>query len=110
MRELDLARRAAMARIQTRTASSKAAAPQPVQGDSAALPDTPSAPTTGFIEAERRHAIICEAAYFIAAKRDFCPGRELDDWLQAESELYSSLTAAMPGARGRPVKDGTGEG
>jgi hypothetical protein len=31
-----------------------------------------------------RHRWIAEAAYFIAETRDFVPGKELDDWLQAE--------------------------
>jgi hypothetical protein len=95
-----------MGRIQARA---KATAPR-VRGDSAAVPETPSTSAITFIEPERRRVMISEAAYFIAAKREFRPGRELDDWLQAESEIDSTLTAAMPGARGRPVTDGSGEG
>ena len=42
-------------------------------------------------EAEDRsvdhHAKIALAAYFIAEKRGFEPGHELDDWLAAEAEL-----------------------
>jgi hypothetical protein len=34
-----------------------------------------------------RHAKIALAAYFIAEKRGFEPGHELDDWLAAEAEL-----------------------
>jgi hypothetical protein len=30
---------------------------------------------------------IAEAAYYLAAKRNFDPGHELDDWLQAEQML-----------------------
>jgi len=33
------------------------------------------------------HAKIALAAYFIAEKRGFEPGHELDDWLAAEAEL-----------------------
>ena len=33
------------------------------------------------------HARIALAAYFIAEKRGFEPGHELDDWLAAEAEL-----------------------
>ena len=32
-------------------------------------------------------AQIAEAAYYLAAKRNFSPGHELDDWLQAEQML-----------------------
>jgi len=30
------------------------------------------------------HRMVSEAAYFIAEKRGFGPGRALDDWLDAE--------------------------
>ena len=36
--------------------------------------------------AERRH-MIAEAAYYRAEKREFAPGHELEDWLEAEAEL-----------------------
>lgn len=31
--------------------------------------------------------MIATAAYFIAAQRNFAPGHELDDWLEAESRI-----------------------
>ena len=34
-----------------------------------------------------RRALIAQAAYYRAEKRGFAPGRELDDWLAAESEI-----------------------
>lgn len=34
-----------------------------------------------------RDARIAEAAYFLAEKRGFCTGHELDDWLAAEREV-----------------------
>ena len=43
------------------------------------------------VEPDRRHALICEAAYFRAERRGFCPGRELDDWLAAEGEIDRDL-------------------
>lgn len=33
---------------------------------------------------ENAHDSIATAAYFLAAKRNFAPGHELDDWLEAE--------------------------
>jgi hypothetical protein len=50
-----------------------------------------------FIEPEKRHALICEAAYFRAERRGFCPGQELDDWLAAEGEIERTL---QPGGAG----------
>lgn len=45
-----------------------------------------------------RHELIAAAAYFLAERRGFAPGSELDDWLQAEAQI---------GARGeRPGADG----
>jgi hypothetical protein len=53
--------------------------------------ETPIKPETratlNFAASEKRHALICEAAYFRAERRGFCPGQELDDWLAAESEI-----------------------
>ena len=38
-----------------------------------------------------RHAMIAEAAYYIAEQRGFEPGRELVDWLRAEREVCGKL-------------------
>jgi hypothetical protein len=37
------------------------------------------------------HRMISEAAYFLAEKRGFEPGRALDDWLAAELEVKEVL-------------------
>jgi len=34
-----------------------------------------------------REAMIREAAYLLAERRGFCPGKELDDWLVAEQQI-----------------------
>jgi hypothetical protein len=34
-----------------------------------------------------RQQLIAEAAYYIAERRGFSPGNELEDWLQAEQEV-----------------------
>ncbi len=36
---------------------------------------------------EQTRLMIEEAAYFLAAKRGFTAGYELDDWLQAEAQI-----------------------
>ncbi|MDO9048618.1 MAG: DUF2934 domain-containing protein [Methylobacter sp.] len=40
-----------------------------------------------------RHQWISEAAYYIALARKFEPGKELNDWLEAEIDYYNMLTA-----------------
>jgi hypothetical protein len=39
-------------------------------------------------------AMVAEAAYYLAEKRGFAPGRELDDWLQAEDQIEALTRAA----------------
>jgi hypothetical protein len=46
------------------------------------------------VEAKRR--LIAEVAYFAAERRGFRPGYELDDWLEAEQEVESSIEASGP--------------
>jgi hypothetical protein len=41
-----------------------------------------------------REIMIAEAAYYIAERRGFEPGGELDDWLAAESEIERLLAGA----------------
>jgi len=43
-------------------------------------------PRFGFGQAGR-HRRIQEAAYFLAEKRYFAPGHELDDWFEAERQV-----------------------
>ena len=38
--------------------------------------------------------MIAEAAYFLAEKRGFAPGRELEDWREAESWIDQYFTGA----------------
>jgi hypothetical protein len=59
---------------------------------SPALPVTaPRRPLTGFDFREAREEMIRIAAYFIAEKRGFLAGAELDDWLAAEAEIDARL-------------------
>ncbi len=44
----------------------------------------------GISDGERRR-LIAEAAYFIAQRRDFDGGLELEDWLAAEAEVDAML-------------------
>ncbi len=39
-----------------------------------------------------RQRMISEAAYYLAEQRGFSTGDEMEDWLQAESQINASLT------------------
>jgi len=52
---------------------------------------TPALPSDGFDFSEAREEMIRVAAYYIAEKRGFVPGAELNDWLIAESEIDARL-------------------
>lgn len=39
---------------------------------------------------EEIHRRIAEAAYYRAAERGFAPGRELEDWLEAEAQIVKA--------------------
>jgi Protein of unknown function (DUF2934) len=45
-----------------------------------------------------RQRMISEAAYYRAQKRGFAPGRELDDWLAAETEITQYVLEQEPAA------------
>lgn len=45
-----------------------------------------------------RQRMVSEAAYYRAQKRGFVPGRELDDWLAAETEIAQCFLESEPGA------------
>ena len=48
---------------------------------------------------DQRHAAICCAAYHIAQRRGFAPGRELEDWLEAE-RAFDTPARAQEAASG----------
>ena len=40
---------------------------------------------------DQRQSMIAEAAYYLSEHRGFEPGHELDDWLDAESQIDAAL-------------------
>jgi hypothetical protein len=48
--------------------------------------------SAGEVSLEERHQLIAEAAYYHAAQRNFAPGNELEDWLNAEAEIERRLS------------------
>ncbi len=74
--------------------------PSTEAGRSEAPPPTPTASRRGTsirsatltakrtaLVGEDRRRLIAEAAYFLAERRGFAPGQELEDWLAAEIEV-----------------------
>lgn len=74
--------------------SSKAPArpPKPGTADSDATPL--AAAPAGDPPQEAKRRMIEVAAYFLAERRGFCPGCELDDWIAAEAEVEAQLRAS----------------
>ena len=56
----------------------------------AALPQTESATQRNPL-ADDLQRMIAEAAYYIAERRGFEPGHEMDDWLQAEAQVFDLI-------------------
>jgi hypothetical protein len=50
-----------------------------------------------------RHAMIVEAAYYLAERRAFAPGHELEDWVAAEDGIRHLWTRVLEEA---PVRCG----
>ena len=57
--------------------------------------ETPSAAPAGTVAAtpntDELRGMIATAAYYLAAERNFSPGGELDDWLEAERRIHATL-------------------
>ena len=49
---------------------------------------------TALPSANEREQLIAVAAYYRAQGRNFEPGRELEDWLEAEAEVDATMRAA----------------
>ena len=59
-------------------------------------------PSDGQLSAEEIYRLIREAAYLKAEARNFAPGVELEDWLQAEKDVWERLR--RPGGSEAPRK------
>jgi hypothetical protein len=69
----------------TKTAAPKTAKSKPRQSDVAAP----------MIDPDHRRALIAEQAYLIAERRNFGPGNEVEDWLNAENAVDTALTLGV---------------
>ena len=43
------------------------------------------------VDADQKHQMVSEAAYYIAEKRGFTNGDPVDDWIEAETQIESLL-------------------
>jgi hypothetical protein len=68
----------------------KSSARRPVRGRPATANSQPVTPA-------ERHRMIAEVAYFIAERRGFTPGSELEDWFRAEAEIGRRLGEGTAG-------------
>ncbi len=73
----------------TASGRGRTVAPTPSKGNSKDFPA--AAPS---ISAEERQNLIARAAYFRAEKRGFSPGCELQDWVEAETEVTQLIGGA----------------
>ena len=48
------------------------------------------------VSSEDTRRLIAEAAYFRAKERGFEPGHELEDWVEAESEVMGRINGSAP--------------
>ncbi len=74
---------------QVRARGMRGAEPKSVRAKAAARPFAEN--LLDQIDPELRHRMISEAAYQMYEERGFADGYDLDDWLQAESEVERQL-------------------
>jgi hypothetical protein len=79
-----------------RPANSEESAPETLVPDIVDM-DLRQRASDGDANSSQRWARIQKRAYEIAQQRGFTAGAELDDWLQAESEIDASAGAMSPG-------------
>jgi hypothetical protein len=78
-------KRPTTAKTSKKTASKKTAVAKAKKATAAKRKSVSKAPVQ--ISAEERWRMIAVAAYHKAEKRDFAPGHDTDDWLEAEREV-----------------------
>jgi len=76
-------------RSAAKAAAPKIASPKPRPSDVAAP----------MIDPDHRRALIAEQAYLIAERRNFGPGNEVEDWLNAEAAVDTALTLGVDPSR-----------
>ncbi len=80
-----------MATQKERSAPRGAVKSEPKRRDKAAAP-AQAKPLSN----EQLYNLIAETAYFKAKARGFAPGREVQDWIEAEAEVRERMRAGAP--------------
>lgn len=75
----------------TTTAAKPVAAAKPAAEKKPAARASTARKGKNGVTPEQRYLMICEAAYFKAEQRGFAPESEVQDWLDAESEINRLL-------------------
>ena len=90
----------------SRTASSEGPASSTATSGSEGVHSKGKVPTSS----QQMNELISAAAYFRAERRNFEPGHELDDWLDAEAEIMSRQSAetARQVTREQPQRERSG--
>jgi len=70
------------------------ATPRPDMRAAASSASSSSVSARPQIASEETRRLIAEAAYFRAKQRGFEPGHELEDWVEAESEVMGRVNGA----------------
>lgn len=68
-----------------KTATTKATAAKPAASRAVKSKDLKN------VSPEQRYMMICEAAYYKAERRGFSPENEIQDWIEAETEINRML-------------------
>jgi hypothetical protein len=74
------------------TVSSSIAPPDEIRSSRPKMEIVAAIPAAAEVTSEERRHLVSEAAYYRAERRSFAPGFELDDWLNAESEIEMMLS------------------
>jgi hypothetical protein len=82
-----------MATKKERPAPPKTARSQPAAKPAAKPQMTFTGNAQADVSPEELRKLISEAAYFRAKQRDFAPGYEVEDWIQAEAEVMNRIGA-----------------
>ena len=86
----------------TKGAAAKSAEKRPAARKPArAAPTQPDAQVS--VNSDELHRLIQEAAYFKAKARNFAPGHEVQDWIEAESEVRLRIESGRPQSERRSV-------
>ena len=73
--------------------------------DDVALPDQPFAEgAQDALDPDLRHRLISETAYGHYVERGYADGYDVDDWLQAETEVDHLLLNPQPGEAARSAR------